>query len=125
MTGELLEFRKRRTYLDECRFRGVFQLDEELRDEHAELTSQLANRRKETSAEVVNIAAISAGASDFSAALTALSIELRARTAGVVDAFIANGMGAAYLPLLKHILVNTDTTGEQAESLFRAARSSS
>ncbi|TAY68452.1 hypothetical protein [Rhizobium leguminosarum] len=121
MTDEPLPFRKRRSYLDECRERGLFQRHEELLAENADLTSQLANRKKVTSAEVHNIAAHSVTSAAFADALEACRNEMRTRTSQIFDAFTRAGMGTEYLPLLAHVLINTDTPGDEAESLFRVA----
>ncbi|MBB5259253.1 hypothetical protein [Rhizobium leguminosarum] len=121
MSDAPILFRKRRTYLDECRERGVFQKHEELLAENAELTSQIANVKKSAVAELHDIASHSPSSAAFSDALEACRNEMRARAALIFDAFASVGLGAAYLPLLAHVLIHTDTPGEEAEGLFRAA----
>jgi len=125
MTETPLPFRKRRTYLDECRERGVFQRHEELLAERAELTSQLANVRKVDEAEVHDISAHSAGSASFAQALDACRDEMKTRASLIFNAFVSVGLDMSYLPLLAHVLVYTETPGEKAEALFRAAAAGS
>ncbi|WP_028742284.1 hypothetical protein [Rhizobium leguminosarum] len=124
MTDAPVPFRKRRTYLDECRERGVFQEREELMAENADLASQLANKRREASAEVHDIADKNSEAAAFADALKVCRDEMHSRTKEIIEAFQRAEVGIEYLPLLTHVIINTSTPAGQAEDLFRAARSS-
>lgn len=121
MTDAVIPLRKRRTYLDECRARGVFQKHEELLAENSDLKSQLMNREKIASAEVHSLTAYSLNATAFAEALQASRNEMQDRAAMIFDAFAQAELGIEYLPLLRHVLINTDTPGGEALGLFRAA----
>lgn len=121
MTDAVIPLRKRRTYLDECRAKGIFQQHEELLAENSDLKLQLMKRQKIASAEVHSLAAYGLNAAAFADALQASRNEMRDRAAMIFDAFAQADLGIEYLPLLKHVLINTNTPGDEAEGLFRSA----
>lgn len=114
----IIAFRKRRTYLDECRERGIFQKTEELKAENAALSAQLSNACDEARADVIPLADHSRQVAAF-ADLTAAA-QLEARFRAFIDAYEAV-IGGPFVPLLKHVLFETSHSAVAAEDLFRAA----
>jgi hypothetical protein len=117
-SSNVIEFSKRRTYLDACRERGLFQQREEMLAEHSDLTAQLANVRRDKSAEVVFLSGASA-AGPANPGTIDCHDEAQERLSKILDAY-GNTIGGSFVPLLKHLILATDVTGEIAESIFAA-----
>lgn len=117
-SSNVIEFSKRRTYLDACRERGVFQQREEMLAEHSDLTAQLANVRKDKSAEVISLAGAST-ADPANPPTIDRHDEAQERLSKILDAY-GNTVGGSFVPLLKHLILATEATGEIAESIFAA-----
>ncbi|MBU1313603.1 MAG: hypothetical protein KJ947_11565 [Alphaproteobacteria bacterium] len=118
-SSKVAAFRKRRSYLDACREQSVYQEREELMAENAEIQSRIANVRKTSSAQIMAID----GGSDITPLpeqFTPYRDQVPGRLHETLNAFEAT-VGGAYVPLLRHLLLNTNLSGREAETLFLAA----
>ncbi|MDO9417964.1 hypothetical protein [Pararhizobium sp.] len=119
MSGaDVVPFRPRRSYLDECRARGVYQQIEELKAEQSELLSKIAKVKREASAEIVALAG-SGGAPAAYARTVARDREHTIRRFKVFCAgFREAGLAGPNFAFLEHLLFETDIPEQHASELF-------
>ncbi|CUX23768.1 MULTISPECIES: hypothetical protein [Agrobacterium] len=114
----VITFTPRRTYLDECRARGVRQEAAERSSELDRLLAVLSDQRRDRSACVVDLAARHPGAAELSSAVDVALERFRFRCEGILKAFEAASLGAESVPFLRHILFQTTLGPEASRSLF-------
>ena len=120
MNSNVTPFPVRRSYLDECRARGVHQHVEEGLAAQAELLAIAARLERSHTAEVQALAGKSGNVATHKTAVDAAMAEFRDRCEAVMEAFEASGLGAAHIGFLRHLMFETSMTPSIASRAFSA-----
>lgn len=114
----VITFAPRRTYLDECRARGIRQDVAEHGSELDRMLTVLSEQRRDRTACVVDLAARHPGAAELASAVDVAVERLRFRCEAILAAFEAAKLGAESVSFLRHILFQTALGPEASLSLF-------
>lgn len=120
MNSNVTPFSVRRSYLDECRARGVHQHVEEGLAAQAELLSITTRLDRSHTAEVQALAGKSGNVAMHKTAVDAAMAEFRDRLEGIMEAFEASGLGATHIGFLRHLMFETSMTPSNAGRAFSA-----
>jgi hypothetical protein len=118
--GQLIPFRKRRSYLEACRDQGVYCVTEELQAQLSDKMRELAVLKAEHSAEIIQLTDHSETASAFVNALAEQKQDITTRLQAICQAYQDAGLGDPFFPLLKHMLFD-ETSASSAAGVFAAA----
>lgn len=111
-------FAPKRSYLDECRARGIRQEVSAQVSELDHLLTVLSDQRRDRSSCVVDLAARHPGAAKLTSAVDVAIEQFRFRCAEILKAFEDARLGAESVPFLRHILFQTALGPGASRSLF-------
>lgn len=114
----VIPFAPKRTYLDECRARGIRQEAREQVLELDRLLTVLSDQRRDRIACVVDLSARHPGAAELTSAVDVAIEQFRFRCEEILKAFETACLGAESVPFLRHILFQTALGPEASRSLF-------
>jgi len=114
----VITFAPKRTYLDECRARGIRQEVREQVSELDHLLIILSDQRRDRRSCVVDLAARHSGAAELTSAVDVAIEQFCFRCDGILKAFEDAHLGADSVPFLRHILFQTALGPEASRSLF-------
>lgn len=117
----VIHFTRPRTYLDECRDQGIYQMGEELLAENAELSKKLAAMAERREARKVHrLANHNPSVAIFASGVDAERHKIFSRLETILDAY-SRVIDPDFAPLLKHILQCEEIDVADAEGILSAA----